>query len=67
MNLPPNSPFWWTLGLSKSLTCGGSRGVLEMLLPTDSYLDSATPEIHPYIQQRQQAVSAVEIFVVEDV
>ena len=26
MNLPPNSPFWGTLGLSKSLTCGGFGG-----------------------------------------
>ena len=26
MNLPPNPPFWGTLGLSKSLTCGGFRG-----------------------------------------
>ena len=26
MNSPPNPPFWRTLGLSKSLTCGGFRG-----------------------------------------
>ena len=26
MNSPPNPPFWGTLGLSKSLTCGGFRG-----------------------------------------
>ena len=26
MNSPPNPPFWGTLGLSKSLTCGGFGG-----------------------------------------
>ena len=44
MNLPPNPPFWGTLGLSKSLTCGGFRGRSRNVATHHSYLDSATPD-----------------------